>query len=88
MKPYAPVDTRKRNTLLIIGFLFFIVGIIAFLLDLIGIKIVFLQWMDRLGAAASFGLKIVMLIIGVTLALASRMDLNAKTDEYLEEGRR
>ena len=52
---------------MLLGFLLFIVGILSFILEMIGVQLVFLQWMEIFGKAGSLIAKIMLTIIGIII---------------------
>lgn len=76
-------DTRRRNLLLVVGFLLFIHGFIAILLELVAVKIPYLLFLDAFGATLGFFLKILMTVGGITLAFLARTN-DEGYDEYFD----
>lgn len=73
---------NNKAVLSIVGFLLFFFGFFSLLLSMVGIKIVFLMWLDAFGSVASFVIKILMIIAGIVVIVLSRGD-EARHDEYL-----
>lgn len=79
------MTTRNKKALFsIIGFLLFIFGFLSILLGMVGIKIVFLLWIDALGRLGAFLFKLTMIIAGVTMIILTRGD-EARFDDYLTD---
>lgn len=79
------MTTRNKKALFsILGFLLFILGFLSILLGMVGIKIVFLLWIDALGRLGAFLFKLTMIIAGVTMVILTRGD-EARFDDYLTE---
>lgn len=75
---------NKKAVLSIVGFGLFIFGFLSLLLSIVGIKIVFLLWLDALGPLAGMLLKLSMIIAGIVIVVVTRGD-EARFDDYLEE---
>lgn len=79
------MTTRNKKALYsIIGFLLFLFGFLSILLGMVGIKIVFLLWIDALGRLGAFLFKLTMIIAGITMIILTRGD-EARFDDYLTE---
>lgn len=61
--------TMKKNKALLtfIGFFLVIVGFMSIILSLVGLRFMFLAWMDAAGPLLSFVIKLVLIIGGFTL---------------------
>lgn len=68
----------------LIGFTFFIVGMLALVLQLVGVQLAFLTWMDNWGGGVGLGLRILMIIVGIVLVVVTRSDEHVY-EEYFEE---
>ena len=64
----------------LIGFVFFAIGILSIVLALVGVKLSYLLWMDSFGSLWSFILKLVMIVMGGIIMVASRSDFSGESD--------
>jgi hypothetical protein len=79
----SKTDTPVRNLLVIIGFLLFILGMTSLVLDFVGVKIIVLAWLDYFGAIAAFGIKLLMAVVGITMAVGARTSAE-EYDEFFD----
>lgn len=77
-------DTKARNLIVFIGFLLLMIGGVSIVLDLIGIKLAFLLWLEYFGSTPAFIIKIVMMMAGIVMALAARTD-DEVYDEFFDK---
>ncbi|MEZ4986142.1 MAG: hypothetical protein R2795_14070 [Saprospiraceae bacterium] len=68
--------SQSKTFLTVIGFLLAGIGFLAIFLALVGVDFTFLYWTRHLGALASFGLKIAMILIGFILIFFGQTDLD------------
>lgn len=68
-------DTTK-TILTIIGFLAAGTGLLSLILNLVGLKLSFLQWMDAGGRLLGFVLQLVLSIVGFILIYFGQTDLS------------
>jgi len=64
----------KKELYTLLGFLLFCTGFLAIVLELVGVDLVFLLWMDTFGSLASFLMKLLMIILGVIIVVITRVD--------------
>lgn len=57
-----------------IGFLLFIIGLLALVLSLVGVQLSFLTWIDQPGRLFGFIMRILMLLGGVVIVFLTRTD--------------
>lgn len=67
-----------------LGFVLFVLGITAIIMSLVGVRWVFLGWMEWGGALVAFVLKIIMSIAGVLLIVFARTDWEQERKESSE----
>lgn len=65
---------RSKNSLRIIGFLLFILGVLSFVFQLIGVNFSFLQWIDAGGRLAGLLIRIVMITMGLLFVYATNFN--------------
>ncbi len=63
---------RIRTLVVILGFLLFIVGMMAILLSIVGVQLVFLVWMDNISPLFGFLGKLFMMLGGLILIVLFR----------------
>ncbi|MCP9234995.1 intracellular growth attenuator family protein [Lewinella sp. JB7] len=65
---------KHATTLTVIGFLLFFFGLVSVLLNLVGVDIFFMSWIYGLGVAFSFGLRLLMIVVGLILIYLGQTD--------------
>ena len=65
---------KSKNSLRILGFLLFILGVLSFVFQLIGIYFSFLQWIDAAGRLLGLLIRIVMITMGLLLVYATNFN--------------
>ncbi|MBP7184974.1 MAG: hypothetical protein KBA06_05665 [Saprospiraceae bacterium] len=70
----------KKPKLMLIGFIFFTLGLLSLVLSIVGVRFMFLSFMDVFGQKFSFLLKLLMMFFGIFLVSISTID-NTKEDE-------
>jgi hypothetical protein len=58
---------KHSTTITVIGFLLFFLGIFTLFLNLVGVDVFFMAWLYKLNVAASFAIRLLMLVIGLVL---------------------
>jgi hypothetical protein len=81
-------DTRGRNLWLLLGFVLFIHGFVAVVLELVAVKVPYLLFLDAFGAGLGFFLKIAMTIGGLVMAFLARTDDSAYDEHFDGRDRR
>jgi len=66
----------KKSILLFSGFLLFILGMLALILSLVGVKLAPLLWIDSWGALTGMVIRLTMILIGLLLAYIANTDWN------------
>lgn len=75
---------KNKGLLLLLGFVLFILGITSIIMSLVGVRWVFLGWLEWGGALLAFVLKIIMSISGVLLIIFARTDWEQEKKESSE----
>ena len=57
-----------------IGFLLFVIGILALVLSLVGVQLSFLTWIDKPGRLFGFIVRLLMVFGGVVIVFLTRTD--------------
>lgn len=56
----------------LIGFGFLILGMLALVLQFVGVQLVFLTWLDNWGGGLGFLFRILMVVIGLVIIVVTR----------------
>jgi uncharacterized membrane protein len=80
---HPETDTRNRNIMVAVGFIFFCIGVLSLIVQLVGVQFFFMKWMDAFGPLVSFIIKLVMILGGMTLVVAAKSSDDA-FDEDLQ----
>ncbi len=75
---------KNKGLLLTLGFLLFVLGITSIIMTLVGVRWVFLGWLEMGGSLLAFVLKIIMTIAGVLLIVLSRTNWDEERKESSE----
>ena len=75
---------KNKGLLLLLGFVLFVLGITAIIMSLVGVRWVFLGWLEWGGALLAFVLKIIMSIVGVLLIVFANTDWERERKESSE----
>lgn len=65
---------KYRGITALLGFALLAIGLIAIVLTLVGIKLAFLLWMDKLPVPFGFLSKIIMMLAGFVILYLALMD--------------
>ena len=65
----------------LIGFGLLIIGMLALVLQFVGVRLVFLTWMDNWGGGIGFLLRIMMIVVGLVVIVVTRSGEQVH-DEY------
>ena len=66
--------TNKKTTFLVCGFLLFLFGFLALILQFVGIQLTFLTWIDFFGNLPGFAIRLIMIITGIVFAAYASMN--------------
>jgi len=72
----------KRTGWTIVGFLLFSLGMIALVLTLVGVELIFLNWLQSFGGLISFLVKISLVVGGVVVVALARTDWEQLEEEF------
>jgi hypothetical protein len=56
----------------VIGFILFVLGFLALVLQMVGVQIAFLTWLDSWGGGTGLFLRILMIIVGLVIVIVTR----------------
>lgn len=65
---------KHATTLTVIGFLFLITGVMTLFLNLVGVDFFLLEWLYRWNVFASFGIRLLLIVIGFILIYVGNTD--------------
>jgi hypothetical protein len=71
--------SKNKTWFLVSGFLLFLYGFLAIILQFVGLQLSFLTWLDAGGNLLGFVLRLVMVIAGIVLAFWAT--LNTEQEE-------
>lgn len=69
---------RLKTIMTLLGFLLFIIGMLALILSIVGVQLAFLVWMDRISPLFGFLAKIFMIVTGIVLIVIFRGNFSDK----------
>jgi hypothetical protein len=72
--------SKNKTLLLVAGFLLFLYGFLAIILQFVGIQFTFLAWIDAAGSLLGFVIRLLMVIAGIIMAFWARTDFDAEND--------
>jgi len=75
---------KNKGLWILFGFLLFIFGITSIIMSLVGVRWVFLGWLEWGGALLAFVLKILMSIAGIVMVIFARTDWEEEKRESSE----
>ena len=75
---------NKKTAWTIVGFVLFSTGMLALVLTLVGVELVFLNWLNELNALLSFLVKIALVVAGVVVVALARTDWEQSEEEFEE----
>ena len=64
----------NATTLTVIGFLLLFTGIVTFFLNVVGVDFFLLEWLYRWNVAVSFGVRILMIVVGMIMIYVGQTD--------------
>jgi hypothetical protein len=70
----------QKGIFRLIGFVLLMLGGVSLVLSLVGVRLTFLSWMDKIDPLFGFVMKIVMIIAGIIIASLSMTDWTQKND--------
>lgn len=56
----------------IIGFILFVLGFLALVLQMVGVQLMFLTWLDTWGGGTGLFLRLLMIIAGLVIVIVAR----------------
>lgn len=73
---------KNRTLWTFVGFVLFITGMIALVLSLVGVELVFLNWLQELGGLIAFLAKVSLVVAGVVVVALARTDWEQSEEEF------
>ena len=71
----------KKDYLLLLGFLLFMVGFLALILSLVGLQFGFMTWIDNVGGLFGFIVRLMLIVVGITMAYFGKTDLEKENND-------
>lgn len=68
----------NKGLISLVGFILFIIGTLALVLSLVGIKFAFLTWIDAFGGGFGLLIRLAMIVIGIVIIVVTRSDFEGK----------
>ena len=68
----------NKSLFSLIGFSLFIIGTMALVLSLVGVKLSFLTWIDAPGQGFGFLIRLIMIIVGIVIIVVTRSDFEGR----------
>jgi hypothetical protein len=66
--------SKSKDLSLLVGFIMFLLGILSIVLSLVGLRFVFLEWMDLGGSTWGLVFRLLFILGGVVLMAYSRIN--------------
>lgn len=76
---------KNKGYYTLLGFLLFIIGISAIVLQVVGVQWAFLSFLERIGRLFAFVVKVLMAMAGVVIIVLARTDWERERRESSEE---
>ena len=74
----------KKTAWTIVGFALFSLGMIALVLTLVGVELIFLNWLQSFGGLIAFLVKVALVVAGVVVVALARTDWEQSEEEFDE----
>ncbi len=71
---------KNKSVWTLLGFVIFALGMLGICLNIVGVKLSVLLWMDSFGRLWSFVGKLVMSIVGVVIMVVSRTNFDGEEE--------
>ena len=62
------------TTITVIGFLLLMIGIVTLFLNMVGVDLIFLDWLYRMNVGFSFAVRLGMVLIGIVMIYVAQTD--------------
>lgn len=62
----------KKGLYSLLGFVFFVLGFLALVLQMVGVQIAFLTWLDAWGGGIGLLLRVLMIVAGLVIVIITR----------------
>jgi len=72
----------KKTAWTFVGFLLFIIGMIALVLSLVGVELVFMNWLQGFGGLIAFLVKVSLVVAGVVVVALARTDWEQEEEDF------
>lgn len=57
-----------------IGFILLVLGVLTLFLNMVGVDLVFMEWLYKLNVAVSFAVRLGMIVVGLVMIYVGRTD--------------
>ncbi len=71
----------RKDYLMLLGFLMFMLGFLALILSLVGLQFGFMTWIDNVGGLFGFIVRLLLIVVGITLAYFGKTDLEKENND-------
>ncbi len=65
---------KHSTTITVIGFLLLMIGIVTLFLNMVGVDLIFLDWLYRMNVGLSFAVRLGMVLIGIVMIYVAQTD--------------
>ena len=72
----------KKILLNITAFLLFLMGFLALVLQLVGIKLVYLNWIESFGAFTGFVIKLLLITFGILILVIANSNFAGDREDF------
>ena len=62
----------NKGTYSLLGFILFSVGVLALVLNLVGVQLAFLTWIDNFGQLMGLVIRLLFMIVGIVIIVLTR----------------
>ncbi len=78
------MSNQTTTIMTVIGFIFFLSGMSALSLSIVGVQLSFLSWVDSWGGLTGLLIKLSLVIVGVLLIVVAQGDFEGKNDYHFK----
>ena len=81
MQQNLEIKDMRKDYLMLLGFLMFMLGFLALILSLVGLQFGFMTWIDNVGGLFGFIVRLLLIVVGITLAYFGKTDLEKENND-------
>lgn len=85
LKTNTQAHMKNKGYYTLLGFLLFIIGISAIVLQVVGVQWAFLSFLERIGRLFAFVIKVLMVMAGIIIIVLARTDWEREKRESSED---